>query len=154
MGFDLYGMNPKIKRGESNVHSFSNSPEQDENNWKINAETGNYFINTHTYWITLASYVVHFTEVLNKKDKELFFYNENHFIPENKALLLSSQLQNLVDIGHTLECIKDVKPIEGVKVIEQNGKKEFIKELFIPFSVENVQVFTTFCKNSGGFRIN
>ena len=154
MGFDLYGMNPKIKREESSVHSFSNSPEQDEINWKINAETGNYFRNTHVYWITLAGYVVHFTEVLNKKDKKLFFYNENHFIPENKALLLSSQLQNLIDIGHTLKCIKDVKPIEGVKEIEQNGKKEFIEESFIPFSVENVQVFTTFCKNSGGFRIN
>ena len=89
-----------------------------------------------------------------KKIKSYFFYNENHFIPENKTLLLSSQLQNLIDIGHTLECIKDVKPIEGVKEIEQNGKKEFIKELFIPFDVENVQVFTTFCKNSGGFKIN
>ena len=69
MGFDLYGMNPKIKREKSDIHSFSNSPEQDEINWKINAETGNYFRNTHVYWITLAGYVVHFTEVLNKKDK-------------------------------------------------------------------------------------
>lgn len=152
MGFDLYGMNPKIKR-ESDIHSFSNSPEQDEINWKINAETGNYFRNTHVYWITLAGYVVHFTEVLNKKDKELFFYNENHFIPENKALLLSSQLQNLIDIGHTLKCIKDVKPLEGVKEIEQNGKKEFIKESFIPFSVENVQVFTTFVKTLGALEL-
>lgn len=154
MGFDLYGMSPKIKREKNDIHSFSSSPEQNEINWKINAETGNYFRNTHFYWITLTSYVVKFTDVLNEKDKELFFYNENHFIPKNKALLLNSQLQNLIDIGHTLKCIKDVKPIERVKEIEQNGKKEFIKELFIPFDVENVQVFTTFCKNSGGFRIN
>jgi hypothetical protein len=154
MGFDIYGVNPKIKREENDIHSFSNSPEQEEINWKINAETGNYFRNTRVYWLTLASYIVEFTDVLDKKDKKLFFYNENHFIPGNKALLLSLQLQNLINTGHTLECIKDVEPLEGVKEIKQNGKKEFIKELFVPFDVENVQFFTTFCKNSGGFRIS
>ena len=151
---NFYGRNPKKPIENSKVLSITNLLEQSEINWKRNAETGKCFRNMRFDWITLAGYVVHFTEVLNKKDKELFFYNENHFIPENKALLLSSQLQNLIDIGHTLKCIKDVKPIEGVKEIQQNGKKEFIEESFIPFSVENVQVFTTFCKNSGGFRIN
>ena len=76
------------------------------------------------------------------------------FISEEKAFLLSVDLQNLINTGHTLKYWQNFQPMENIQEIDENGKKIYKIKIFKFFSVENVQYFTTFCKNSGGFRIN
>lgn len=151
---NLYGRNPKKPIENSKVLSITNLLERSEINWKRNAETGKCFRNMRFDWWFLSDYIYQFTNIFNKKDKELFFSKRIKFISEEKAFLLSVDLQNLINTGHTLKYWQDFQPIKNIQEIDENGKKIYKIKIFKFFSVENVQYFTTFCKNSGGFRIN
>lgn len=152
---NLYGINPKIQIENSKICSISNSPKQLEINWKRNAETGNCFRNMAFDWAFLSTYIYQNIDILNKKDMDLFFDKKNKAMSEEKSFLLSLQLQNLINIGHTSKFCETIPLNQNIREIEENGiKKEKIITTFKWFNVENVQFFTTFCKNSGGFRIN
>ena len=151
---NLYGINPKTPIENRKIRIISNSPEQLEINWKRNAETGSCFRNMNSDWAFLSAYIYENIDVLNKKDMDLFFDKKNKVMSEEKSVLLSLQLQYLINTGHTSKFCETIPLNQSILEIEENGIKKKIITTFKWFNVENVQFFTTFCKNSGGFRIN
>ena len=102
MGFDLYGVKPKIKEG-------SVKPERP--NWNTATETekdeyysaldkfeeenkGYYFRNNVWYWRPLAQYVIEHTKVITD-DKKIqgFSYNDGVEINEEEAVQIAKQLK-------------------------------------------------------------
>ena len=110
MGFDLYGLNPKIKEG-------SVKPERP--NWNTATETekdeyysaldsfeaqnkGVYFRNNVWWWRPLAQYVIEQTKVITDQKKiDGFRYNDGVEISEEEAVQIAQQLKHLIKIGHT-----------------------------------------------------
>ncbi len=165
MGFDLSGLNPKNKKGQT-------------------------FRNNVWYWRPLAQYVLEETKVIDQKNQESWHYNDGHDVPKEQAEQIAKQLDHLIKSGH---CKKFASAWERRrKKIEKHNeqvekelekhceevrtrlndiglapkdfpKKDYEKwseiykkkntDSYYPFDVENVKEFSTFCKNSGGFSI-
>ena len=110
MGFDLYGVNPKIKEG-------SVKPERPDWNTATEAEKdeyysaldkfeeqnkGVYFRNNVWWWRPLAQYVLEHTKVITDPKKiEGFGYNDGVEIDEEEAVQIAKQLKHLIKTGHT-----------------------------------------------------
>jgi ribulose bisphosphate carboxylase small subunit len=110
MGFDLYGINPKIKEGsikpkrpdwtnctEEEKEEYFNDLEKFENENK-----GYYFRNNVWWWRPLAEYVLEHTKVITSKKKIAGFgYNDGVAISATEAEQIAKQLYYLLQSGHT-----------------------------------------------------
>lgn len=143
-------------------------------------EEGGYFRNNVWWWHPLAHYIEDNCPDLHAK-AEHWHSNDGDGLGAEDSLKLAEQLQGLIDSGHTQafndrerERLKAL-PDESCKLCEGTGSRREIPnsgagdtgkcngcdstgkvrpfETHYPFSVENVQEFTTFLKGCGGFEI-
>jgi len=152
MGFDLFGMNPKNKKGE-------------------------YFRNNVWWWRPLWNYICTVCEnTLTDSDCREGEFNNGYSISENKGQRIANRLALLVKNGDTqrysVRYARKLKklPDEECEFCKGTGKRndEYVQGTcnacsgkgkvrpFVtnyPFSVANVRNFIDFCENSGGFRI-
>jgi len=130
MGFDLYGVKPKIKEG-------SVKPERPD--WNTVTETekdeyysaldkfeeenkGYYFRNNVWWWRPLAQYVIEHTKVITDQKKiEGFSYNDGVEINEEEAVQIAKQLKHLIKTGHTKKYEEDY--MLAYKKAELHNKK-------------------------------
>ena len=130
MGFDLYGVKPKLKQG-------SVKPERPD--WNTATETekdeyysaldkfeeqnkGYYFRNNVWWWRPLAQYVIEHTKVITD-DKKIqgFSYNDGVEINEEEAVQIAKQLKHLIKTGHTKKYEEDY--MLAYKKAELHNKK-------------------------------
>jgi len=153
MGFDVYGVDSKNKKGE-------------------------YFRNNCWWWRPLWEYVyLVCKDIISEKEFEKGMYNDGFKFNEDKALEISERLKFEVKDGETkkyeksykeeLEAKSDVvcdickgkgtrddKYVKG-KCNGCGGKgKRRPSSTYYPFSQENVEEFIVFTRNSGGFEIH
>lgn len=151
MGFDVYGLNPTIKEGSVKpTIDWEANPSEEEKKAYFEAQekyeeenVGEYFRNNIWWWRLLAKYVYDFTGEIAEKDYDSWHFNDGHQVDEDTAIRIANSLDALIKKGHTAKREKEVnEAIKGGKWSEN-----------YPFSVENVQRFANFCRQSGGFEI-
>lgn len=115
MGFDLYGINPKIKEGTvkptrpdwTNCSEAERDEYFDELSKFENENKGYYFRNNVWWWRPLAEYVLEHTKVITSKKKiEGFGYNDGVAISAKEAEQIAKQLYHLLQTGHTEQYAK------------------------------------------------
>ena len=198
MGFDVYGLNPKIKEGSVRpTIDWEAKPTKEEQKAYFEAQdkyedenVGEYFRNNIWWWRRLAQYVYENTDEISEDDYGLWHENSGHEVDEVTALRIADRLDELIKQGHTAEYQLQVEEAmahaeehnKGVeekmkalreKVIKLTGDKDIAPADYpeiqskewdflysqkswddsYPFSVENVQRFSNFCRQSGGFEI-
>lgn len=107
MGFDLYGIQPKItgKKPEILETSFVDLDETNRkeyydtlNEWE-NSNPGIYFRNNVWWWRPLWSYVALNCPFLTEDEIEAGGWNDGRKIDEMKAMLIASTLEDLIESG-------------------------------------------------------
>jgi hypothetical protein len=115
MGFDLYGINPKIKEGtvKPTRPDWNNCTDAERDEYfeelsKFESENkGYYFRNNVWWWRPLAEYVLEHTKVITSKKKiDGFGYNDGVAISAKEAEQIAKQLYHLLETGHTKEYAK------------------------------------------------
>ena len=109
MGFDLYGLNPKIKEGSVKPERPTDMKDQAEIDEYVSAmekfeseNKGYYFRNNVWWWRPLAQYVLEHTKVITDPKKiEGFGYNDGVEIDAEEAVQIAKQLKHLIKTGHT-----------------------------------------------------
>jgi hypothetical protein len=110
MGFDLYGVKPKIKEGsvQPTRPDWNTATETEKDEYysaldSYEAENkGVYFRNNVWWWRPLAQYVIEQTKVITGKKKiQGFSYNDGVLISEQEAVQIAKQLKHLIQTGHT-----------------------------------------------------
>ena len=197
MGFDIYGLNPKVNEGSVRPKEIDYERATEEERkayWEAKEKfqeenPGEYFRNNIWWWRLLAQYVYQYTGEIAEKEYDEWHMNSGHEVDEDTAIRIADALDKLIRVGHTAKKAKEVngamkkaevhnakidKEMEALKqeVIKITGKdlapakypevqaKKWDKlyqkrsqEDSYPFSVENVQAFADFCRQSGGFEI-
>ena len=167
MGFDVYGMNPKIHKEQEKYSVYNKYKDMDfKQKWKeLDADEdlrnqyyreyedyeennpGIYFRNNVWWWRPLWSYVCEqFPDILNERDEEGGCYNDGHAISERKAMRIGIGLTAKLENGEVEEYAKSFEQARE-KLDDDNWDKSY------PFNVENVEQFAKFCLESGGFEI-
>jgi len=110
MGFDLYGLNPKIKEGsvEPKRPDWNTATEAEKDEYYSAMDIfeeqnkGFYFRNNVWWWRPLAQYVLEHTKVITDPKKiEGFGYNDGVEIDAEEAVQIAKQLKHLIKTGHT-----------------------------------------------------
>lgn len=109
MGFDLYGLNPKIKEGSVKPERPTDMKDQAEIDEYVSAmekfeseNKGFYFRNNVWWWRPLAQYIIEQTKVITDQKKiEGFSYNDGIEISKEEAIQIAKQLKHLIKTGHT-----------------------------------------------------
>ena len=145
MGFDLYGIQPKITGKKPEILELSHN-ELDESNreeyydtlneWETN-NPGIYFRNNVWWWRPLWSYVVDSCPFLTEDEAQAGGWNDGKEIDEIKALLIASTLEDLIETGATKKHEKEYednrKKIESKNKLIQNKMDkitEIVKEKY------------------------
>ena len=134
MGFDLYGVNPKIKEGTKKPEEIdwkTSTEEEKEEYFKAVDEyesinKGVYFRNNVWWWRRLADYVCEYTGVVDEKDKKKWQYNDGHQVSKEEAEQIANQLEHLLSTGHTDKYAEQVK--KEIEVAEATNAK--VQKLF------------------------
>jgi hypothetical protein len=130
MGFDLYGVKPKIKEGSVKPKrpDWNNCSDAEKDEYfdalsKFeNENKGYYFRNNVWHWRPLAQYVIEHTQVITDQKKiEGFSYNDGVEISEQEAVQIARQLKHLIKTGHT------EKYAEEYMAVYTKAKKNNIK---------------------------
>ena len=130
MGFDLYGVKPKIKEGSVKPKrpDWNNCSDAEKDEYfdalsKFeNENKGYYFRNNVWHWRPLAQYVIEHTKVITDQKKiEGFSYNDGVEISEQEAVQIARQLKHLIKTGHT------EKYAEEYMAVYTQAKKNNIK---------------------------
>ena len=137
---------------------------------------GVYFRNNVWWWRPLWDYVCkHCDDILTEEDMELGCENSGHLINKEKAAKIGVKLQSLIMSGATKEWKEGYdKEVAGLpkepcfrcngnnhghnkkkecKSCDKTGERENWQASY-PFDVENVERFSQFCLESGGFEIS
>jgi len=167
MGFDLYGMNPKINKEQEKYSVYNkykdmafkqkweelDADEKLRNQyWKEHTDyeennPGVYFRNNVWWWRPLWAFVCErLDDVLTEEDMERGCYNDGHEITEDKAMQIGLDLTCMLKDGR-IESYADMHNKEREQLDDDDWNKSY------PFDVENVEVFAKFCLESGGFII-
>lgn len=110
MGFDLYGLNPKIKEGTLKPErpDWNNCTAEETETYFQTKEIfesenkGVYFRNNVWHWRPLAQYVIEHTKVITDQKKiDGFRYNDGVEISAEEAEQIAKQLYYLLQSGHT-----------------------------------------------------
>lgn len=131
MGFDLYGVNPKIKEGtvKPKEIDWSNTTEKerDEHFEAVNEfesiNKGVYFRNNVWWWRRLADYVLDHTKCVDENDADKWHENGGHKVDAETAEQIANQLEHLIATGHA-EKYKQEIDAEIKKAEEHNNKVE------------------------------
>ena len=131
MGFDLYGVNPKIKEGTKKPKDidFRNATEEERDEYfeavqkfeSINK--GVYFRNNVWWWRRLADYILDHTKCVDEKDFDKWQENGGHEVDEETAIQIANQLEHLVSTGHAEKYKQEIDD-EIKKAEEHNSKVE------------------------------
>ena len=121
MGFDLYGIQPKItgKKPEILETSFFDLDETNRkeyydtlNEWET-SNPGIYFRNNVWWWRPLWHYVCEHCD-LSEKAKKSGNYNDGYLIDKDTAIHIADTLERLIVSGHTKKYeqsyVKDTAP--------------------------------------------
>jgi hypothetical protein len=107
MGFDLFGLNPKLKSEKPATVDYRNSTEEEraeffEKMEKFEKENkGYYFRNNVWWWRPLANYIIDHTGCVDRDDEDKWHENGGHEVDEETAKMIAQQLKHLVSTGHT-----------------------------------------------------
>jgi hypothetical protein len=134
MGFDLYGVKPKIKEGsvQPTRPDWNTATETEKDEYysaldSYEAENkGVYFRNNVWWWRPLAQYVIEQTKVITGKKKiQGFSYNDGVLISEQEAVQIAKQLKHLIQTGHTKKyeeeymAVYEKAKLDNIKVQEE-----------------------------------
>lgn len=153
MGMDVYGINPKLK-SEPPTIDWESKPSQEETDayfearekWELE-NPGSYFRNNIWWWHPLWDFVcISCGDFMTEEDAEHGHHNGGHEIDEEKAEQIVERLTFLLKIG-------GVKKYEEERQAHLEALPEDDFNRNYPFSVENVEEFVEFVKDSGGFQI-
>ena len=137
MGFDLYGVNPKIKEGTKKPEEIdwkSSTEEEKEEYFKAVDEyesinKGVYFRNNVWWWRRLADYVMEHTKCVDEKDFDKWQHNDGFEVDEETAVQIANQLEYLIKTGHAQKYKQEIDD-EIKKAKEHNDKvKKMLDEL-------------------------
>tara|TARA_A100000172_G_scaffold78892_1_gene65037 strand:- start:128 stop:730 length:603 start_codon:yes stop_codon:yes gene_type:complete len=112
MGFDIYGLNPKVKEGsvKPTIKWDDAETTQEEKEAYIEAKrkyedenVGEYFRNNVWWWRKLAQYIADNTGEVSGKDYHLWHENSGHEVDEDTAIRIADTLEALIKQGHTAE---------------------------------------------------
>ncbi len=149
MGFDLYGINPKINTAKAEVLTEYRTDEgwtdfvkleeeglkdtyfEENNKWK-NENPGSYFRNNVWWWRPLWDFVcVVADDILTQKDKENGHSNSGHIIDEEKSLAIAKILEDLLKNGEVREYEEaynehmDSLPLEDCEYCKGTGMRSW-----------------------------
>lgn len=153
MGMDVYGINPKLK-SEPPTIDWESKPSQEETDayfearekWELE-NPGSYFRNNIWWWHPLWDFVcISCGDFMTEEDAEHGHHNSGHEIDEETAEQIVERLTFLLKVG-------GVKKYEEERQAHLEALPEDDFNRNYPFSVENVEEFVEFVKNSGGFQI-
>ena len=178
MGFDLYGENPKQRANIDKFPTyskyvdmnFSEKLEKFEKDEKLQtkyynemseyeeANPGNYFRNNCWWWRPLWSYVCDVCDhILDEEDMEHGSYNDGHVITEDKAIAIADVLDKLLDAGDVDKHMVEYEAARAQAEVNNEGKKcsedGYDWSASYPFDRQNIEEFSVFCRESGGFSI-
>jgi len=129
MGFDLYGVNPKIKEGTKKPEEIdwktSTQEEKDEYFKAVDEfesiNRGVYFRNNVWWWRRLADYILEHTKCVDEKDFEKWQENGGHEVDEATAIQIANQLEYLLNTGHATKYKQEID--EEIKKAEEHNNK-------------------------------
>ena len=149
MGFDIYGLNPKLKserpKIDWNNHTKAEADQYFKDVEKFEEENpGYYFRNNVWWWRPLADFVLWLADKeLGDKDREGWHNNGGHRVDEKTATIIAELLEASIDEGiaqrmeeenkrkmnkaklHNLEIEKKHKELR--KIVERHtGKKDLV----------------------------
>ena len=141
------------------------------------AVPGSSFHRNVWHWRPIWTYVAETcNNILTHKDITMGQFNDGHFINKNKSKRIAKRLQKLIDEGHStvwesehteeredaeeIPCrickgkgVRSDSVIKGKCNVCEGKGTEKPNWAWYPFYVENLQEFTNFCRDSGGFNI-
>ena len=171
MGFDVYGMNPKINKSKEEFKTLYKydvtigESEEGKKNWSLKwdkldavsqktkdaywnqhgeyelSNPGVYFRNNVWWWRPLWDYIYNATDLISEKEWDNGHMNDGLKIDEDRAKKIAEYLDYALRSGE----VKDYE--EQYKHMSKDAEYEY------PFSEENVREFANFCHESGGFQI-
>tara|TARA_R100000697_G_scaffold80872_1_gene92974 strand:+ start:34 stop:636 length:603 start_codon:yes stop_codon:yes gene_type:complete len=131
MGFDIYGLNPKVKEGSVKPEiDWESKPSKEEQKAYFEAKeeyqkenVGDYFRNNVWWWRRLAQYVYENVDGVCEAEEDYGLWHENsgHQVDEATALRIADKLEELIKQGHTAEYEMKIDKIME-KAIEHNAK--------------------------------
>ena len=129
MGFDLYGVNPKIKEGTKKPEEIdwkTSTEEEKEEYFKAVDEyesinKGVYFRNNVWWWRRLADYVMEHTKCVDEKDFDKWQHNDGFEVDEETAIQIANQLEHLIKTGHAQKYKQEID--DEIKKAEQHNDK-------------------------------
>ena len=137
MGFDLYGINPKMDTPKPDFIFNDKDSAKAYYAWQVNTK-GAYFRNTVWYWRPLWAFICDTcSNILTLKDMKEGCMNNGHKISKTKSKRIASKLRTIIKKWE----------ISLDPDISKYDSKDY------PFCVDNVKTFERFCENSGGFEI-
>ena len=133
MGFDLYGVKPKIKTGSKKPATidFSKSTEKqrtvyfEQQSKYEEANVGIYFRNNVWWWRPLADLVVKLCKLLDEKQKEHLHDNSGYEYDEATAKYIADTLEAFVKSPMAKRTEKEHK--KAIKKAEVHNKKVQVK---------------------------
>ena len=131
MGFDLYGVNPKIKEGTKKPKDIdwrnATEEERDEHFEAVqkfeSINKGVYFRNNVWWWRRLADYILDHTKCVDEADFDKWQENGGHEVDAETAEQIANQLEHLISTGHAEKYKKEIDD-EIKKAEEHNNKVE------------------------------
>lgn len=135
MGFDLYGVNPKIKQGTKRPEKIdyaTATEEEREAYFKAvdeyeNTNKGVYFRNNVWWWRRLADYILEHTKCVDEQDFDKWQHNDGHEVDEETAIQIANQLEHLIKTGHAEQYKEEIEK-ERQEAKKHNEKVEKMLE--------------------------
>ena len=166
MGFDVYGIKPKMhkeKKYFKTLYKFDilDETEEAQENWALKFDMlkkahkrtrdaywkqhgefqavnpGVYFRNNVWWWRPLWDYVCKNVENITNEDWNNGHNNSGHEISEEKSKAIADYLDHAIHSGD----------------IDKEENRIEMKNTEYPFNKENAKEFAIFCHDSGGFKI-
>lgn len=144
MGFDLYGVNPKIKEGTAKPKAIDWRTTTDEEKREYfeavekfeETNKGVYFRNNVWWWRPLANFIFEETKCVEENEKDNWHFNDGHLVNEETANMIAQQLKYLIKSGRVDEyCVYHSKKVKEAKkhnkkleVLFNDLKKKVIKK--------------------------
>ena len=137
MGFDLYGVNPKIKEGTKKPKEIdyrtATEEEKDEYFKAVddyeNQNKGVYFRNNVWWWRKLADYVMEHTKCVDEKDFDKWQENGGHEVDAETAKQIANQLEHLIATGHAEKYAEEIKAEMQEAKVHNEKVEQMLSEL-------------------------
>ena len=173
MGFDVYGMNPRINKSKEEFKTLYKydvtigESEEGKENWSLKwnkldsaskrtkdaywkqhgdfeaSNPGVYFRNNVWWWRPLWDYIYNATDLISEKEWNDGHMNDGLEIDEDRAKKIAEYLDYALRSGEVKDYEKEYR----------NMSESNENPYDYPFSEENVREFAMFCHESGGFQI-